>query len=116
MSRREVSAQLAVAALPAIGVDIAIAIDAVEVGEVDAEDVVAVAWADAQFRYHLVGNDGGFHSHVGQSLGRGGGDHDEGCYGSQKYTFHNPDFLLRVITRFLLQKYDSPLMRPKENP
>lgn len=81
LSGREVSAYLAVAALPSIGVDVAIAVDAVEVGEVDVEDAVAVARSDAQFGYHLVGNDGGFRSHVGQSLGRGGGDHDEGGYG-----------------------------------
>lgn len=81
LSGREVSAYLAVAALPAVGVDVAIAIDAVEVGEVDVEDAVAVARSDTQFGYHLVGNDGGFLSHVGQSLGRGGDDHDEGGYG-----------------------------------
>lgn len=81
LSGREVAAYLAVAALPAVGVDVAIAIDAVEVGEVDVEDAVAVARSDTQFGYHLVGNDGGFLPHVGQSLGRGGDDHDEGGYG-----------------------------------
>lgn len=81
LSGREVSAYLAVAALPAAGVDVAIAVDAIEVGEVDVEDAVAVARSDTQFGYHLVGNDGGFRSHVGQSLGRGGDDHDEGGYG-----------------------------------
>lgn len=81
LSGREVAAYLAVAALPSVGVDVAIAVDAVEVGEVDVEDAVAVARSDAQFGYHLVGNDGGFRSHVGQSLGRGGDDHDEGGCG-----------------------------------
>lgn len=81
LSGREIAAYLAVAALPSVGVDVAIAVDAVEVGEVDVEDAVAVARSDAQFGYHLVGNDGGFRSHVGQSLGRGGDDHDEGGYG-----------------------------------
>ena len=81
LSGREVAAYLAVAALPSVGVDVAIAIDAVEVGEVDVEDAVAVARSDTQFGYHLVGNDGGFRSHVGQSLGRGGDDQDEGGYG-----------------------------------
>lgn len=81
LSGREVAAYLAVAALPSVGVDVAIAIDAVEVGEVDVEDAVAVARSDTQFGYHLVGNDRGFHPHVGQSLGRGGDDHDEGGYG-----------------------------------
>lgn len=81
LSGREIAAHLAVAALPSVGVDVAIAVDAVEVGEVDVEDAVAVARSDAQFGYHLVGNDGGFRSHVGQSLGRGGDDHDEGGYG-----------------------------------
>lgn len=81
LSGREVAAYLAVAALPSVGVDVAIAIDAVEVGEVDTEDAVAVARSDTQFGYHLVGNDGGFRSHVGQSLGRGGDGHDEGGYG-----------------------------------
>lgn len=81
LSGREVAAHLAVAALPSVGVDVAVAIDAVEVGEVDTEDAVAVARSDTQFGYHLVGNDGGFRSHVGQSLGRGGDDHDEGGYG-----------------------------------
>lgn len=81
LSGREVAAYLAVAALPSVGVDVAIAVDAVEVGEVDVEDAVAVARSDAQFGYHLVGNDGGFRSHVGQSLGRGGDDYDEGGYG-----------------------------------
>lgn len=81
LSGREVAAYLAVAALPSIGVDVAIAVDAVEVGEVDVEDAVAVARSDTQFGYHLVGNDRGFLPHVGQSLGRGGDDHDEGGYG-----------------------------------
>lgn len=81
LSGREVAAYLAVAALPSVGVDVAVAIDAVEVGEVDVEDAVAVARSDTQFGYHLVGNDGGFRSHVGQSLGRGGDGHDEGGYG-----------------------------------
>lgn len=81
LSGREVAAYLAVAVLPSVGVDVAIAIDAVEVGEVDVEDAVAVARSDTQFGYHLVGNDRGFHPHVGQSLGRGGDDHDEGGYG-----------------------------------
>lgn len=81
LSGREVAAYLAVAALPSVGVDVAIALDAVEVGEVDVEDAVAVARSDTQFGYHLVGNDGGFRSHVGQSLGRGGDGHDEGGYG-----------------------------------
>lgn len=81
LSGREVAAYLAVATLPSVGVDVAIAIDAVEVGEVDTEDAVAVARSDTQFGYHLVGNDGGFRSHVGQSLGRGGDGHDEGGYG-----------------------------------
>lgn len=81
LSGREVAAYLAVATLPSVGVDVAIAIDAVELGEVDVEDAVAVARSDTQFGYHLVGNDGGFRSHVGQSLGRGGDDHDEGGYG-----------------------------------
>lgn len=81
LSGREVAAYLAVAALPSVGVDVAIAVDAIKVGEVDVEDAVAVARSDAQFGYHLVGNDRGFHSHVGQSLGRGGDDHDEGGYG-----------------------------------
>lgn len=81
LSGREVAAYLAVAALPSVGVDVAIAIDAVEVGEVGVEDAVAVARSDTQFGYHLVGNDRGFRSHVGQSLGRGGDDHDEGGYG-----------------------------------
>lgn len=81
LSGREVAAYLAVAALPSIGVDVAIAVDAVEVGEVDVEDAVAVARSDTQFGYHLVDNDRGFLPHVGQSLGRGGDDHDEGGYG-----------------------------------
>lgn len=81
LSGREVAAYLAVAALPSVRVDVAIAIDAVEIGEVDVEDAVAVARSDAQFGYHLVGNDRGFRSHVGQSLGRGGDGHDEGGYG-----------------------------------
>lgn len=81
LSGREVAAYLAVAALPSVRVDVAVAVDAIEVGEVDVEDAVAVARSDTQFGYHLVGNDGGFRSHVGQSLGRGGDDHDEGGYG-----------------------------------
>lgn len=81
LSGREIAAHLAVAALPSVGVDVAIAVDAIKVGEVDTEDAVAVARSDTQFGYHLVGNDRGFRSHVGQSLGRGGDDHDEAGYG-----------------------------------
>lgn len=81
LSGREIAAHLAVAALPSVRVDVAVAVDAIEVGEVDVEDAVAVARSDTQFGYHLVGNDGGFHPHVCQSLGGGGGNHDEGGYG-----------------------------------
>lgn len=81
LSGREIAAHLAVAALPSVGVDVAVAVDAIEVGEVDVEDAVAVARSDTQFGYHLVGNDRGFHPHVCQSLGGDGGDHDEGGYG-----------------------------------
>lgn len=81
LSGREIAAHLAVAALPSVGVDVAVAIDAVEVGEVDVEDAVTVARSDTQFGYHLVGNDGGFHPHVCQSLGGDGGEDDEGGYG-----------------------------------
>lgn len=81
LSGREIAAHLAVAALPSVRVDVAVAVDAIEVGEVDVEDAVAVARSDTQFGYHLVGNDRGFHPHVCQSLGGGGGNHDEGGYG-----------------------------------
>lgn len=81
LSGREIAAHLAVAALPSVRVDVAVAVDAIEVGEVDVEDAVAVARSDTQFGYHLVGNDGGFHPHVGQSLGGDGGEDDEGGYG-----------------------------------
>lgn len=81
LSGREITAHLVVAALPSVRVDVAVAVDAVEVGEVDVEDAVAVARSDTQFGYHLVGDDRGFDPHVGQSLGRGGDDHDEGGYG-----------------------------------
>lgn len=81
LSGREIAAHLAVAALPSVGVDVAVAVDAIEVGEVDVEDAVAVARSDTQFGYHLVGNDRGFHPHVCQSLGGDGGEDDEGGYG-----------------------------------
>lgn len=81
LSGREIAAHLAVAALPSVRVDVAVAVDAIEVGEVDVEDAVAVAWSDTQFGYHLVGNDRGFHPHVCQSLGGDGGEDDEGGYG-----------------------------------
>lgn len=50
LSGREVAAYLAVAALPSVRVDVAIAIDAVKVGEVDVEDAVAVARSDNPVR------------------------------------------------------------------
>lgn len=81
LSGREIAAHLAVAALPSVGVDVAVAVDTVEVGEVDVEDAVAVARSDTQFGYHLVSNDRGFHPHVCQSLGGDGGEDDEGGYG-----------------------------------
>lgn len=81
LSGREIAAHLAVAALPSVGVDVAVAVDAIEVGEVDVEDAVAVARSDTQFGYHLVGNDRGFHPHVCQALGGDGGEDDEGGYG-----------------------------------
>ena len=81
LSGREIAAHFAVASLPSVGVDVAVAVDAIEVGEVDVEDAVAVARSDTQFGYHLVGNDRGFHPHVCQSLGGDGGEDDEGGYG-----------------------------------
>ena len=64
----EHSLELLVAILPTVGVDVTIAADAIEVGEVDIQDIVALNVAQSQFYYHLVGDEASLCLYVGQSL------------------------------------------------
>lgn len=57
-----------VAIFPSCGLDVAIAGYAVEVGEVELQDAVALAWSEAQLKGHLVGYVLCFTTNVQQSL------------------------------------------------
>ena len=46
--------ELLVAIMPAVGIDVAIASDAVQIGEVDVQEIVALGFAQSQFHHHFV--------------------------------------------------------------
>lgn len=68
LSGREVAAYLAVAALPSVGVDVAIAAYAVEIVEIDVHETVALNVAQSQFHNHLVGDEACLRLNICKSL------------------------------------------------
>ena len=52
--------ELLVAVMPAVGIDVAIASDAVQVSEVDVQEIVALGITQSQFHHHLICDKTGF--------------------------------------------------------
>lgn len=80
MSGCEHTSDLLVAVLPSVSVDVAVAVDAFEIREVDVQYAVALRAVQPQFHYHLVGDESGFSIDVCQSLCICGCHHHECCY------------------------------------
>ena len=68
LGRGEQRLHVLVAIFPSCGLDVAIAGYAVEVGKVELQDAVALAWSEGQFKGHLVGYVLCFTTNVQQSL------------------------------------------------
>lgn len=62
------SAQLLVAVLPCLAVYVAIAVDGVEIAEVELQDAVALHVRESEFENHLVGYETCLSPYVGESL------------------------------------------------
>ena len=81
--------ELLVAVMPAVGIDVAIAADAVQVGEVDVQEIVALGAAQSQFHHHLICDKTGFCLDIRQSLSIHRCYHHPYCYDCHHYSFHN---------------------------
>ena len=60
--------ELLVAVMPAVGIDVAIASDTIQIGEVDVQEIVALGVNQSQFHHHLICDKTGFSLNICQSL------------------------------------------------
>lgn len=72
--------ELLVAVMPAVGIDVAIASDAIEIIEIDVQDAVALGAAQSQFHHHLICDKTGFCLNICQSLSIHRCNHHPYCY------------------------------------
>src|SRR5574344_1267875 len=97
--------ELLVAIMPAVGIDVAIAADAIEVIEIDVQDAVALGAAQSQFHHHLICDKTGFCLNICQSLSIHRCYHHPYCYQCHNNSFHN--YLLfkgLLLHLFLVQR------------
>lgn len=81
--------ELLVAIMPAVGIDVAVASDAVQVGEVDVQEIVALNVAQSQFYHHLICDKTSFCLNVCQSLSIHRCNHHPCRYDCHNHSFHN---------------------------
>ena len=81
--------ELLVAVMPAVGIDVAIAADAIEIIEIDVQDAVALGAAQSQFHHHLICDKTGFCLNICQSLSIHRCNHHPYCYQCHNHSFHN---------------------------
>jgi signal transduction histidine kinase len=81
--------ELLVAVMPAVGINVAIAADAIEIIEIDVQDAVALNAAQSQFHHHLICDKTGFSLDIRQSLSIHRCYHHPYCYDCHHYSFHN---------------------------
>ena len=81
--------ELLVAVMPAVGIDVAIASDAIEIIEIDVQDAVALGAAQSQFHHHLICDKTGFCLNICQSLSIHRCNHHPYCYQCHNHSFHN---------------------------
>ena len=95
--------ELLVAVMPAVGIDVAIALDAIEIIEIDVQDAVALNAAQSQFHHHLICDKTGFCLNICQSLSIHRCNHHPYCYQCHNHSFHN-DLLFKGL---LLHLFNS---------
>ena len=88
--------ELLVAVMPAVGINVAIAADAIEIIEVDVQDAVALNAAQSQFHHHLICDKTGFCLNICQSLSIHRCNHHPYCYQCHNHSFHN-DLLFKGL-------------------
>ena len=88
--------ELLVAVMPAVGIDVAIALDAIEIIEIDVQDAVALNAAQSQFHHHLICDKTGFCLDIRQSLSIHRCNHHPYCYQCHNHSFHN-DLLFKGL-------------------
>ena len=81
--------ELLVAVMPAVGINVAIASDAIEIIEIDVQDAVALGAAQSQFHHHLICDKTGFCLNICQSLSIHRCNHHPYCYQCHNHSFHN---------------------------
>ena len=81
--------ELLVAVMPAVGINVAIAADAIEIIEIDVQDAVALNAAQSQFHHHLICDKTGFCLNICQSLSIHRCNHHPYCYQCHNHSFHN---------------------------
>ena len=81
--------ELLVAIMPAVGINVAIAADAVQVGEVDVQEIVALGAAQSQFYHHLICDKTSLCLNICQSLSIHRCNHHPYCYQCHNHSFHN---------------------------
>ena len=81
--------ELLVAVMPAVGINVAIAADAVQVGEVDVQEIVALNVAQSQFYHHLICDKTSLCLNICQSLSIHRCYHHPYCYDCHNHSFHN---------------------------
>ena len=88
--------ELLVAVMPAVGIDVAIALDAIEIIEIDVQDAVALNAAQSQFHHHLICDKTGFCLNICQSLSIHRYYHHPCCNQCHNHSFHN-DLLFKGL-------------------
>ena len=88
--------ELLVAVMPAVGINVAIAADAIEIIEIDVQDAVALNAAQSQFHHHLICDKTGFCLNICQSLSIHRCNHHPYCYQCHNHSFHN-DLLFKGL-------------------
>ena len=81
--------ELLVAVMPAVGINVAIAADAIEIIEIDVQDAVALGAAQSQFHHHLICDKTSLCLNVCQSLSIHRCNHHPYCYQCHNHSFHN---------------------------
>lgn len=94
--------ELLVAVMPAVGINVAIAADAVEIIEIDVQDAVALNAAQSQFHHHLICDKTGFCLDIRQSLSIHRCYHHPYCYDCHHYSFHNYLLFKGLLLHFFI--------------
>ena len=94
--------ELLVAIMPAVGIDVAIASDAVQIGEIDVQEIVALGITQSQFHHHLICDKTGFSLNICQFLSIHRCYHHPYCNQCHNHSFHNCLLFKGLLLHFFL--------------